>query len=189
MKIKIVLILLILAFLVSEIFAESDHGELLKLKEVEIYTGLAKSQFCQPKKCYSFGLIGCEFGFNLLEKPYSKLLLEVEVGPFVNPIIMPKNEIEFGSDLLIKIGYKGWGRIMPYFKGGSGLIYASPRFERQSTKLNFLVQAGSGISYFLNEKESINVEYRYRHFSNAGIKYPNGGVNVGEILIGFSYLF
>ena len=200
MKIKVGVSVLVLILLGSRIFAELGWGESLKLKEVEVYTGLATSRFYKedyfagfdkhPEE-YSLVPMGCQFGFGLEKWSRSEFLLELVVGPFLNSSIKPKNAMEVGSDLLLKIGYRGWDKMMPYLKVGTGFIYTSHRFEGQGTKLDFLVQSGLGVAYFLNKAKnsSVNLEYRFRHFSNGDLIQPNEGVTLGEILIGFSRYF
>ena len=157
-----------------------------KLSEIEVYSGYG---FSTHPENYSSILLGTELGFSLLKNPKEKKnkIWEVEIGPFINGTTTPSGA-EIGCDLLWKYGLK-IGRWMPYAKVGTGGIFTSHRFREESTRIDFLVQGGVGISYFLNKKNSLNIEYRRRHFSNASLEMPNNGVNVSEIIVGISHYF
>jgi opacity protein-like surface antigen len=48
---------------------------------------------------------------------------------------------------------------------------------------------GAGLSFFVTEYSAINVEYRLRHMSNAGMEKPNGGIDTHFGTIGYSLFF
>lgn len=116
-------------------------------------------------------------------------LLELEVEPFLNPVLGPETNVEGGCNLLLKYAYPLNSRLLPYIEGGTGLLYTSQTFKEQSTHLNSIVQGGIGFHYFLRQSFSLDVGYRFRHFSNAGIRKPNEGIDTHSILIGFSYFY
>jgi len=129
------------------------------------------------------------FGFDLtplVRRINSPSLMELEVEPFLSPVLGPETNVEGGCNLLLKYAYPLTSRFLPYVESGLGLLYTTQHFEEQSTQLNSILQGGLGFHYFLRKNLSLNVGYRFRHFSNAGIRKPNTGIDTYTILIGFS---
>ncbi len=116
-------------------------------------------------------------------------LLELEVEPFLSAVLGPETNMEGGFNLLLKYAYPLTSRFFPYIEGGSGLLYTSQHFEEQSTYLNSIVQGGVGFQYFFRKSTSLDVGYRFRHFSNAGTREPNEGINTQAILLGISFFY
>jgi len=48
----------------------------------------------------------------------------------------------------------------------------------------FNIQVGAGTHYFLSERTAPTVQYRWLHFSNAGIERPNHGTNTQMFHVG-----
>ena len=53
----------------------------------------------------------------------------------------------------------------------------------------FNIQVGAGTHYFLSERTAPTVQYRWLHFSNAGIERPNHGTNTQMFHVGVSWFF
>lgn len=77
----------------------------------------------------------------------------------------------------------------PYVQGGFGAVYTNLSLDDFGTNFNFASNAACGIQYFFNKENSINLEWRYFHFSNAGLDHDNAGLNMNNIFIGFSHIF
>ena len=132
------------------------------------------------------------FGFNLtplVKRIHPPGLLELEVEPFLSEVLGPESNVEGGFNLLVKYAYPLTSRFFPYIEVGTGLLYTSQHFEEQATHLNSIVQGGVGFQYFFRKSTALDVGYRFRHFSNAGIKEPNEGINTQAILIGISFFY
>ncbi len=108
---------------------------------------------------------------------------------FLNTIISPDNNIEAGFDILMKYSYPVTEKVNPYLFVGGGVLYMSQQTNEQSTYYNFIPQMGAGISYDLKENLSLDVEYRYRHLSNANRRLPNDGINVNMFLVGTTWKY
>ena len=80
-------------------------------------------------------------------------------------------------------------RLVPFLGGGAGVTATGIRNGELSTTCEFNLQAVCGARYFLKDNFAINLEYRFMHISNAGIKYPNLGVNTCLVLIGGAFYF
>ena len=115
--------------------------------------------------------------------------LDFAVEPFVSAVLGPNTNIEAGSNILFRYKLPFKGRVVPYLKAGIGALYMSQHVEEQSTQFNFLPQCGGGFSFFINKNTALNLEYRFRHLSNASLKEPNGGVEVDTYLFGIEFMF
>src|SRR5580765_1265167 len=91
----------------------------------------------------------------------------------------------------IKYSFVALDRIRPYaeFAGGPFWTDLAGKIPEESSRFNFVLTAGVGISYFLNDRAALNVGYRFHHISNAGTRYPNLGLNASLPFGGFSFFF
>jgi len=117
---------------------------------------------------------------------------EIAAEPFASVItsIRPKNSgsVELGLGLPMLTYYLDLGiPVYPYIEGGLGVLYTDLRGYHLGGHFSFLETGGVGASYFLNDHMALNVGWRYRHISNAGLYDDNAGLNSGIFLAGFSY--
>ncbi|MCA9484353.1 MAG: acyloxyacyl hydrolase [Nitrospina sp.] len=56
-----------------------------------------------------------------------------------------------------------------------------------STDFEFILNAGAGVEYFLEDNKSVSLGYRLWHLSNSNIERPNIGLNAHLITVGFSF--
>lgn len=91
----------------------------------------------------------------------------------------------------IKYTFVGLDNIRPYleFAGGPFWTDLAGNIPEESVEFNFILSAGIGISWFITPQWSLNVGYRFQHISNAGIEYPNIGLNANLPFGGFSFYF
>jgi opacity protein-like surface antigen len=91
----------------------------------------------------------------------------------------------------IKYTFVGLGRIRPYaeFAGGPFWTDLAGKIPEESSRFNFVLTAGFGVSYFLTDRAALNIGYRFHHISNAGTRYPNLGLNASLPFGGFSFFF
>lgn len=163
------------------------------LDAVEVLTGYSKANL-KEKSDYQGLPLFVSFDFSLPfnkdnnSKP-TKHNLEFSFEPFFQYISSPDNNLEIGTNFLIKYSFNIFPKITPYFKGGLGFLYMSQHTREQSTQYNFLPQFGGGISFSLNKKTSLLFEYRRRHLSNASLKHPNKGINSNIFLGGLLFKF
>lgn len=106
--------------------------------------------------------------------------------PFINTIVEPNNNIEVGSNFLLKYVFPLTDTFQPYIKGGLGILYMSEHTSEQGSQYNFLPQAGVGMHIFFRKNIACSFEYRYRHLSNASSKHPNRGIDANMFLGGIS---
>ena len=91
----------------------------------------------------------------------------------------------------IKYTFVALDRLRPYveFAGGPFWTDLAGKIPEESSRFNFILTAGFGISYFLTNQVALNVGYRFQHISNAGTQYPNLGLNASLPFGGFSFYF
>ncbi|MFT6149024.1 MAG: hypothetical protein ACJAUH_001710 [Saprospiraceae bacterium] len=87
------------------------------------------------------------------------------------------NEFEFGLNGGVK--FEHWIRLNTGIYGGIG---AGPHFitvdtRRQANGFIFSDNFFVGLRQRINKDLSLNMQLRYRHISNAGLKRPNGGID------------
>ncbi|MCD6318682.1 acyloxyacyl hydrolase [Candidatus Aerophobetes bacterium] len=168
------------------------------LKEIGVFAGSLRDGTLSEKDDYVTVPVGLRFGFDI--KPLIKKfkvgdvflkkesMLEFVAEPFIAGVISPDSNFETGCSLLLKYGYK-FGKFLPFINAGTGLQYTTQHTREEATQWCFQVQTGAGSYYFFEKDKALSFEYRFRHFSNAGTKEPNKGVDTYGFYIGFSYFF
>jgi len=182
----------------------SKNQDLPYTKEIGIITGYAHGSL-EAKGSYkiipvilrlgysmdSMGLGFCDLikpladKLNMKPKGYTGLINEFHL----NGVFAPDSNLEAGWTLLIKYSYPVTEKFHPYLIGGGGIGYITQHTHEQSLQWGFTPQFGTGFSYFFKKNLAVNLEYRRRHFSNANIKRPNGGINVNMFLLGISWFY
>ncbi|MCG6534266.1 MAG: acyloxyacyl hydrolase [Syntrophales bacterium LBB04] len=109
--------------------------------------------------------------------------------PQFNPSHNPDNNFEFGIGVGIQYRYPLTEKIWGYLLGSIGPHYISLVTESQANGFIFSDTLGGGLYYFLSEGSAINIGYRFRHMSNAGLRYPNGGINTDILTVGYAIFF
>ena len=85
--------------------------------------------------------------------------------------------------------YFKWWSLRPYVECGFGLSYQSLDIYELGTDFNFLSFAGLGLSLPLNDRLSLELGYRLRHISNAGLDERNHGVTSNQAQLEVSWAF
>lgn len=111
------------------------------------------------------------------------------IEPQVNPVFNHDKDVEFGVGVGMKYRYSVTDDFSWYIIGSVGPHYITVKTEDQANGFIFSDTIGIGCSFLLTEGASINLEYRFRHLSNGGIDYPNGGINNSFIAVGYSQYF
>ncbi len=85
--------------------------------------------------------------------------------------------------------YFGAGSIMPYLEGGIGPSINGLDIDELGIAFNFLSFGGVGLRFPIGSSRFIDLGYRLRHISNAGLDERNGGVTSHQIQVGLSWEF
>jgi hypothetical protein len=80
-------------------------------------------------------------------------------------------------------------RWVPFLDLGAGATATDIRNGDISTTFEFNLQAAAGAHVFLRDNLALTLQARFIHFSNAGIQFPNLGVNTLTGLVGLSWFF
>lgn len=115
--------------------------------------------------------------------------VELVFEPLLAHYYEPFSASAFGASLLAKYNFTSFGRFMPFWDIGAGMMWTdlAPRIPEQSTQFNFVLQTGPGMHYFLTERLALTAGARLHHISNSGIGNRNVGLNAWLFNFGFSY--
>ena len=105
--------------------------------------------------------------------------LELLIEPLYAHYFKPFGATAAGGSLVFKYNFLGFGRWMPYWDLGLGMLWTNlaPRIREQSTQFNFVLESGPGVDYFVTEKVAVMIGARFHHISNAGLSDRNLGLN------------
>ncbi|MFH1059667.1 MAG: acyloxyacyl hydrolase [Pseudomonadota bacterium] len=136
-------------------------------------------------------LVGSGLGFHLATPLHSgqwlrlDLELEVDVGGFAN------HDTGHEASLLpgLRVYLNPAGSWLPYLEGGFGVTYNDLGINELGTGFNFLSYAGLGLRLPLTGSTSLDLGYRLRHISNAGLDENNHGVTSHQAQAGLVWRF
>ncbi|MBI4633158.1 MAG: acyloxyacyl hydrolase [Deltaproteobacteria bacterium] len=111
------------------------------------------------------------------------------IEPQFNPVFDPETDFEAGVGIGLQYRYPLTKKLSAYVLGVTGPHYISAAIQDQANGFIFSSAAGVGVYFFLTEDSALNVGYRFRHLSNAGIEHPNGGIDTHFAVIGYSLFF
>lgn len=116
-------------------------------------------------------------------------VLSLALEPKINPVFNPDTDVEVGISFGLKYRYPISETWSVYVLGSVGPHLITVQTKDQANGLVFFDTVGAGFAFFLTKQAAINLEYRFRHVSNAGIKEPNGGIDSHIVAIGYSLFF
>src|SRR5436309_1129747 len=105
--------------------------------------------------------------------------LAVGLEPLYAHYFKPFGASAAGGSLVLKYNFLSFGRWMPYWDVGLGMLWTNlaPRIPEQSTPFNFLLEIGPGLHYFATERVALTIGVRFHHISNGEIGERNLGLN------------
>ena len=101
----------------------------------------------------------------------------------------PEGAYFVGLSPHIRYNFATGSRFIPFIDFGAGATATDIREPDLSTTFEFNLQGGGGLHYFLRDDLALTFQWRFIHFSNAGIEYPNTGVNNSTFLLGLSWFW
>jgi len=96
---------------------------------------------------------------------------------------------ELGITPLLKISALLFPGVLVHIEGGAGLITESIDSPALAHAFNFTPQAGGGVDIALTPQLALQVAYRFRHSSNAGLYKENPAFNVNFFQAGLNYYY
>jgi lipid A 3-O-deacylase len=112
-----------------------------------------------------------------------ELLLE---GTFLY-LFEPKSGRAGGVAPMLRYNFLTGSRFIPFLQAGAGVIALDADLRRQADGLNFILQSGLGLHYFLSQSTALTGEWRFHHISNAGIHNRNAGINSSLFMLGVTF--
>jgi len=99
----------------------------------------------------------------------------------------PKSGIAGGIAPGLRYNFLTNTRFIPFFFAGVGFIALDADLARQSDGLNFILQSGVGLHYFISQQTALTGEWRFHHISNASIHDKNAGINSSLFMLGVTF--
>ena len=130
-------------------------------------------------------MLGCTWAENTCFRGNWEFRLEL----FAGAQFSPSTEWIVGLTPHLRYNFATGTRWVPFVDGGAGVTGTGIGEPDLRTTFEFNLQGGVGVQWFIANNVSINLEARYLHISNAGIKEPNLGLNGVTGLIGISWFF
>lgn len=121
-----------------------------------------------------------------------------KMGPFgisflVEGIISVANAEQTGFELgftpMFKLSALLFPGVLAHIEGGAGMITESINSPALAHSFNFTPQAGGGVDIALNPQLALQLAYRFRHSSNAGLYKENPAFNVNFFQAGLNYYY
>jgi opacity protein-like surface antigen len=101
----------------------------------------------------------------------------------------PSTEWIVGLTPHLRYNFATGTRWVPFIDAGAGVAGTGINGPDLATTVEFDLQGGAGVQYFVASNVSISLEARYLHISNAGIKEPNLGLNGITGMLGIAFFF
>ena len=116
--------------------------------------------------------------------------LEVLIEPFYGRFKNRFSADTVGASLVIKYNLLSFGRWMPFWDAGVGLLWTdlAPRIAEDSSQVNFALQTGPGVQYYATTRMALTLGVRYHHISNAGMGERNVGLDAVLPYAGVSWI-
>lgn len=114
----------------------------------------------------------------------------VNLEPYAGAVIQPQGNVELGLPIFLRYGLPlGSTGLKLFVEGGVGPMYMSQNTEEQGSDFNFIGQVGGGLRYALREHVDVELAYRFREITNAGLASPNDGISGHAVLIGITFRY
>jgi hypothetical protein len=123
-----------------------------------------------------------EIGSGWLTGHYATLV-ELPLHAVISPVVSTM----IGVNFLACYTFTAHDQWRPYLFGGGGPVYSFADIPGMGADWNGNYQFGLGMEHPLNTSQSLLVEIRYHHISNAGTKDPNDPLNSIKVLMGISF--
>jgi len=121
-----------------------------------------------------------------------------QLGPFgisllvegiVSVASAERTGFELGFTPLFKLSALVFPNVLAPIGGGAGMITESIASPALAHAFNFTPQVGGGIDIALTSQWALQVAYRFRHSSNAGLYKENPAFNVNFFQAGLTYFY
>lgn len=118
-------------------------------------------------------------------KDHQELLLEAPILYYYNP----QHAIAAGVDVMYRYHFSRNRNFAPFVEIGAGINYVGLDVRELTGKFQFSLQGGIGLRRKISDHSDLTATVRWHHFSNAGTRAPNIGINDSFFEIGYSHYF
>jgi hypothetical protein len=115
--------------------------------------------------------------------------VQIAVQPTYLTVFQGSTAYVGGVAGLLKYNIRTETRMTPFLQLGAGVAGATRRTPSLGGYFNFILQAGVGVQYAINDRYTFNVEWLYQHLSNADLYRSNLGLNTSVVLVGVSAFY
>lgn len=115
--------------------------------------------------------------------------LETGLEAWFQHYLEPHDANAEGLKAAVRYHFLGAGRLVPYVEANAGVGGTSLKVLEIRSTLNFVLEAGTGLSYFVTDNLALTAGYRFQHISNGNTERPNRGFNSDTGTVGVSYFF
>ncbi|MEW6272451.1 MAG: acyloxyacyl hydrolase [Thermodesulfobacteriota bacterium] len=165
-------------------------GERSGLQEMGVASGYGFSERGNVQVIPLFLRFGWFFP-DVIDEPLARhgVNLEWMVEPWIAGVTNHQDAVEVGvHPIVLKLAYDRGQWVVPYLTAGTGVMYTGLQGLELGGPFEFSSYGGGGIQFFFTDQLGLNLSYRWRHISNAGIEEPNRGLDTQFVLIGLDYL-
>lgn len=183
-------IIILTVFFICNIYAEEIKPS-FKLTEIAPGFGFASGNLRGQTPDYRAVPLFIHLGFLLNDVwgfPNHPGKLNFALEPFCNRIVSPSHNIELGFSVFFQYVYPILEKMRVYGEIGAGPMYLGIDTVAQGQAgFNFLDQVGVGMQFYTTKLQALNIGYRYRHISHAGIRgKPNKGIDSNAMIVSYS---
>lgn len=161
---------------------------------IGVHSGIGLgTHFLGGKIRHDFAFLNLYYG-RFLEKPTAEgkawqgrwmLLGEATVGREVRP----GDAWVASLTGLVRYQFEGRSSFVPFLEAGYGLTWTDLGGPDLGGEQQFNGEMGGGVFWFAQPRLAYSLQYRLTHYSNAGLRRPNSGVNLNSFLAGVSYFY
>jgi lipid A 3-O-deacylase len=101
----------------------------------------------------------------------------------------PKRGVAGGVAPMVRYNFLTGSRFIPFLQAGAGVIALDADLRQQADGVNFILQSGVGLHYFISQHTALTGEWRFHHISNANIHDRNAGINSSLVMLGVTFFF
>jgi hypothetical protein len=87
----------------------------------------------------------------------------------------------------LKWNFTSRSRKVPFLELGGGVLFTNTDVPANTSRVNFVTHGALGFHFFNNERRAITASVLYEHISNAGLTFPNPGINTVQFLVGMNW--
>jgi len=116
--------------------------------------------------------------------------LEVAAEPGYVAVWQSQAASVFSLSVFLKYNVFTGTRLTPFAEFGAGVSEATRAMPEQGgSHFNFVLQPGLGLQYAVGDRNTLDLEWRYIHLSNATLFPSDPSLNGSLFLLGFSHHF